>query len=114
MPWWSWVLIWGFLVLGLLAMLVFFAWWLFRKLMTALTELEKLTALTDALDGARDEAPPERPHIALFDDPVELDRRRRHERYRRERRRAYRRELAVARGKLLVHSDPSRRMDPNA
>jgi len=42
MPWWSWVLIWTGLVLGLLGMLAWFGLRLFRKSMRTLRALEGL------------------------------------------------------------------------
>ncbi|MFD1713313.1 hypothetical protein ACFSBZ_02405 [Amnibacterium flavum] len=59
MPWWSWVVIWGILVLALLAVLAASGWMLFRKAMTAAEALGQLVDQADRLDVARSELDPE-------------------------------------------------------
>lgn len=54
MPWWTWVLIWSGLSIGLLAMLALFAVVLFRKLMTLVDALgdlgDRVSADTNNVD----------------------------------------------------------------
>jgi hypothetical protein len=54
MPWWSWILIWGGLVLALIGMFVFLGWRLFRKATAALRELSRLADKTALLSAGAD------------------------------------------------------------
>jgi hypothetical protein len=49
--WWGWLLIWIGLVLGLLAMLAFFAWRLVKRFLLLLEELGELTGKLSLLEG---------------------------------------------------------------
>jgi hypothetical protein len=64
MPWWSWLVIWGALVLAMLAMLGFFAWWLFRKFLKLNEDVSALFELTEALDVPDPQLAP--PALALL------------------------------------------------
>ena len=113
MPWWSWILIWTALVLGLLGMLAFFAVSLFRKLMRAMDALVTLGDQVSALDTNISElqAPSLRP--AIFEDKNVLAYQYEINRYARAERRQRRRDALVNRGKLL--GTPSdQRMDDHA
>ena len=50
MPWWSWLLIWGVLVTGLIAVLIWCAVALFRKAVTTLHALEALNDQVSSVD----------------------------------------------------------------
>jgi len=106
MPWWSWLLIWTVLVLGLLGMLAFFAWWLFRKVVAAGREAAALMEKADVLSRRAEELH-ERFEPAVLKDAEEL----RAERHDLLTARAYarqaRRDARVRRGRLLVDVDPA-------
>lgn len=72
MPWWSWILIWLFLVFALLGMLAIFAVVLFRKMMTAADAVGELGDQVAALDATADELDPDRVRPAIFADAAEL------------------------------------------
>jgi hypothetical protein len=55
MPWWSWILIWGGLVLALIAMLALLSWWLFRKAVGVMDELGRLADKTEMLGRMSDQ-----------------------------------------------------------
>ncbi len=108
MPWWSWILIWGGLVLALLAMLALLSWWLFRKAVGVMEELGRLADKTDALSRMSDrlsdaDAPEFVPAVlqeraevvAAHDARVRL----------REERRHLRRERRILRGRMLTRAD---------
>lgn len=103
MPLWSWIVIWAVLVVGLVAMLVWFAVRLFRKLMSTLGALEDLGDQLAELDLDR-ELPRARFHPAVFADRRALAAAIDQARLTRLYRRALRRDLAISRGKLLQHS----------
>ena len=111
MPWWSWVLIWTGLVLGLLGMLAWCAVMLFRKLTVLADAVGALGDLVSDLDTdpAAKPPPPRRP--AIFADRYELALTVDLQRTARERRRQERRDRRIARGKLLQHG-PIVRPDP--
>lgn len=111
MPWWSWLLIWIVLVLGLLGMLGFFAWWLFRKLMAAASEASALFEKTEVLSRRAEELTEEF-HPAVFADAGQLAAERTQARAERARARQARRDTRVRRGKLLVRADPHRIVFP--
>lgn len=106
MPWWSWLLIWTVLVLGLLGMLAFFAWWLFRKLMAAGREAAALAEKAEVL-SRRAEDLHERFEPAVLADAAELRERRRDRLAERAIARQARRDARVRRGRLLVDVDPA-------
>ncbi|MDN4615341.1 hypothetical protein P5G50_12875 [Leifsonia sp. F6_8S_P_1B] len=107
MPWWSWLLIWTVLVLGLLGMLGFFAWWLFRKLMAAADEASALFEKTEVLSRRAEELADDF-HPAVFADATHLGAERTQAKTERARARQARRDARVLRGKLLVRADPHR------
>jgi hypothetical protein len=106
MPWWSWLLIWTVLVLGLLGMLVFFGWWLFRKVVAAGREASALMEKAEVLSRRAEELQEARFEPAVLADGEEL----RAERAQRIVERAFarqaRRDARVRRGRLLVDVDP--------
>ncbi|MFF1878907.1 hypothetical protein [Leifsonia sp. NPDC058230] len=107
MPWWSWLVIWGVLVLGTLGMLALFAVWLFRKLMAAAAEVSDLAQKAEIL-SQRAEALREPPfHAAVFADVSELRDEREQAKADRANARQARRDARVRRGKLLISADPS-------
>ena len=108
MPWWSWLLIWIVLVLGLLGMLAFFAWWLFRKLMAAAHEASALLEKTEILSRRAEELREEPFHPAVLADAGELRAAREQTIADRAVARQARRDARVRRGKLLVEADPFR------
>ncbi|WP_025158264.1 hypothetical protein [Leifsonia aquatica] len=108
MPWWSWLVIWTVLVLGLLGMLAAFAWSLFRKLMGAVDEASALLEKADVLQSRVDDLREEAFHPAVFADAAELRAERAQARADREFAKQARRDARVRRGKLLIKADPSR------
>lgn len=108
MPWWSWLVIWTVLVLGLFAMLGFFAWSLFRKLMAAAREASALLAKAEVLSRHADDLRDEVFHPAVFADAAELRDRREQARADREYTRQARRNARVRQGKILVNTNPYR------
>jgi len=108
MPWWSWILIWGGLVLALLAMLVLMAWWLFRKAVGVLDELGQLAEKTELLSRMSDELTDV--ETAPFVPAVLLDRaavaaQRSARELAREQRKHARREKRITRARLLIRAD---------
>lgn len=112
MPWWSWTLIWGGLVLALLGMLAAMGWWLFRKGMTAFTALGELADRLELLDAATDEVAPAPFTPAVLRDPAEVRAEHRLRTELRAERRRLRRKHRLARGKLLVTADLRQRTFP--
>jgi hypothetical protein len=106
MPFWSWIVIWGGLVLILLAMLGFFGYRLFVKLMRAFDALGELSEKTAMLDAASEKLAEEHFSPAVFADAAELSRSHRAAKAARRRRREARREKRVLRGRILVKADP--------
>lgn len=105
MPWWSWVLIWLFLVLLLVGTVAFLGWRLFKKAMRAMDALGELGDKTALLSDASRDLEPEVfvPSILRpLDDVREdvLSRRRRSAE-----RKHLRRENRLARGRVLVSAD---------
>jgi type II secretory pathway component PulJ len=108
MPWWSWILIWGGLVLALLAMLALMAWWLFRKAVGVMEELGQLAEKTELLSRMSDEladadAAPFVPAVLL--DRAGLAAQRSAYELAREQRRRARREKRITRARLLIRAD---------
>jgi hypothetical protein len=108
MPWWSWVVIWAVLVLGLLGMLAFFGWWLFRKVMAAAREASALLEKTAILSERTRDIRYTEFHSAVFDDPDTLRAAREQAKAERRVARQARRDQRVRRGKILVNADPLR------
>lgn len=106
MPWWSWLVIWTVLVLGLLGMLAFFAWWLFRKVVAAGREaaalMEKAEVLSRRAEELQDTFEP-----AVLADATELSAQRQEHLTERAFARQARRDARVRRGRLLVDVDPA-------
>jgi hypothetical protein len=101
-PWWSWVVIWGALVLGLAGMLAWFALTLFRKLMRAADALGELGDQVAQLEARHDELGVTPFAPAIFADHTELALVVEMQRIEREHRRQERRDSTVSRGKLLA------------
>jgi hypothetical protein len=106
MPWWSWLVIWTVLVLGLLGMLAFFAWWLFRKVVAAGREAAALMDKAEVLSRRAEELH-ERFEPAVLADADELRAEREQQRAERAYARQARRDARVRRGRLLVDVDPA-------
>ena len=103
MPWWSWLLIWTGLTLGLLALLSWFALSLFRKARGTLQALESLrgqlpTGEFDGLAAAAVGIP------AVFADSAVLLGRVDQLRAERTHRNQVRRDARIVRGKLMRHA----------
>lgn len=104
MPWWSWLLIWGGLILALLGMLAYFAVTLFRKTVAVANELADLTDKLAVLDARLDEIAPERKPSAVFLQRDQLALIVDGNREARAVAKQQRRDARVERGKLLVRS----------
>ena len=105
MPWWSWLVIWVVLGLGLIGMLVWQGFRLFRKFIAMTHALGELTEKLDILEQQREELADEGFSPAIFEDRDELVETVELNRIDRERRRQIRRDSLVMRGKLLVRAD---------
>ncbi|TFD51575.1 hypothetical protein E3T55_07610 [Cryobacterium frigoriphilum] len=102
MPWWSWLLIWSGLVLGLITMFVLFGVTLFRKLMTLAEALGKLgDRFSEVGAPADDEVPSPRALPAVFQSRSRLAELAADRRFERLHRRQLRRDRAIDRGKLF-------------
>lgn len=108
MPWWSWIVIWTVLVLGLLGMLVFFAWALFRKLAATAREASALMQKAEALSRRVGEESEEPFHPAVFAQATQLRDRRAQAIADRARTRQAHRERRIRQGKILVNTNPNR------
>lgn len=108
MPWWSWVVIWAVLVLGLLGMLAYFGWSLFRKVMAAAKEAGALLEKTEILSQRSGDMRYAEFHSAIFADPDTLRAEREQAIADRQVARQARRDQRVRRGKILVKADPLR------
>ncbi|WP_150309046.1 hypothetical protein [Planctomonas psychrotolerans] len=101
MPWWSWILIWGGLVLALLGMYAYLGVRLFRKATAALRELALLAEKTQLLSArSADVAGRDFTPAVLRDYPDVVDDYRRVLDVR-----EARRENRIARGRLLTSAD---------
>ena len=114
MPWWSWLLIWSSLVLGLFGMLVWFAFRLFRKALATGAALGDLSERVAAVGQGSETPEPARFRSAVLQEPGEvyltleigrIERAQRHQR---------RRDSLVARGKLLITRPLTQRTDTDA
>ncbi|WP_426623984.1 hypothetical protein ACPPVW_15570 [Leifsonia sp. McL0607] len=108
MPWWSWVVIWTVLVLGLLSMLGYFGWSLFRKVMAAAREAGALMEKAEILSERSGDMRYTEFHNAVFEDPDKLRAEREQAIADRRVTRQARRDQRVRRGKILVNADPLR------
>jgi hypothetical protein len=113
-PWWSWILIWSALVLGLASMLAWFAYRLFRKLMTAMKALEELGNRVAGLNPGDAQAVPDHFRTAIFQDRHELEEAVAVAQAARDRRRQRRRDRLIARSKLFAQASSIPRTDPHA
>jgi hypothetical protein len=118
MPWWSWIVLWGALVLGALALLAWIAFRLFHKLMAALRALGDLGDQVSRLGDNTQALAPERRTPAIFGNRDALARAVATEREARAHARQLRRDALIKKGKLL-HSAPvsapaSQRTPPHA
>ncbi len=114
MPWWLWVLIWSILVLTLLAMLVWFAFTLFKKLMTTAEALEKLASQVADLDLNLPEPAPGRFTPAIFLRRHELGLAVDRQRANRAHHRQIRLNRLISQAKLLQQAPLTQRTDPHA
>lgn len=108
MPWWSWVVIWVALVLGLFGMLAYFGWSLFRKVMAAAREASALFEKAAILSERSGEMRYAAFHSAVFENPDILRAEREQAIADRRVARQARRDRRVRRGKILVTADPFR------
>jgi hypothetical protein len=105
MAWWSWLLIWGILVLALIGMLVWSGISLFRKFVAVTSALGELLDKLDVLQARADELSEEAFAPAIFADPDELSFQRQERIAQRLLERQIRRDSRVKRGKLLIRAD---------
>ena len=103
-PWWGWIAIWVGLVLVLVAMLALFGWWLFRKGMVVLDDLEDLADITARLEEVND-IPPPRARPAVLDDLRDVRAARAARVARRNTRRSNRYDRRMARAKRITTVD---------
>ena len=114
MPWWSWVLIWTGLVLGLLAMLAWFGFALFRKVMATSRALQELGKLVSDVTRGQ-ETPTQAPfRPVILANPADLHHALEVVRRDRAQRRQRRRDSLVARGKLFISRPLTQRTDTDA
>ncbi|MDR6970599.1 hypothetical protein [Leifsonia shinshuensis] len=106
MPWWSWLVIWTVLVLGLLGELAYFAWSLFRKVVAAGREAAALMDKAEVLSQRAEELHDSFEPAVLADVDVLRAEREQHLTERAYARQA-RRDARVRRGRLLVDVDPA-------
>lgn len=106
MPWWSWILIWGVLVLALLGMLAWLGYRLFTKAGRVLAALGDLADMTSILESRAEDLTPARFRPAVLENRAQWVRVRGQHQADRERRKNIRREIRLRRGKLLVKADP--------
>jgi len=107
MPWWSWILIWGGLVLALLAMLALLSWWLFRKAVGVMEELGQLAEKTEALGRMSEQLAEDEPGFepAVLRDRTLVSAEHHALVQERAERRFVRREKRLARGRMLTRAD---------
>ncbi|GAA2246200.1 hypothetical protein N1031_16150 [Herbiconiux moechotypicola] len=104
MAWWSWLIIWTVLVLGLLGMLAWLGYRLFVKGRDVLRELDALSRKVGALaENAEKLAPEEPTERAIALGYAETARRHEEHEARRAELKQARREARLARGKLLIN-----------
>ncbi|TAM68941.1 MAG: hypothetical protein EPN48_09640 [Microbacteriaceae bacterium] len=108
MPWWSWVVIWGCLVLAALATFGRLGYLIVTKFLKVLHALGGLADKTELLQSHVDAFADERRSSAVFADAAELAEQRRAARAERARWRQTRREARVRQGKIAQSADPQR------
>jgi hypothetical protein len=112
MPWWSWLVIWGGLVLLAIGTLGFLTYRIVIKLFSTLKALGELAEKAELLD-ARSQELAQEPHIsAVFADASQKARDWHAILGERRYRRQTRREARVQRGKLLTKADPHQYFTP--
>jgi hypothetical protein len=115
MPWWSWVAIWGGLVVVLVVMLVLLGMMLFRKLMAVFTALGVLADRTELLQRAGEILDEQHRELALLVGLAETRRRREEVRARSRVRRDARHDARLVRARSIIAVDASsRRWFPEA
>lgn len=106
MPWWSWVVIWGGLVLLLIGVLGFLTYRIVIKLFSTLGALGELAEKAELLETNAQNLADEAQVSAVFSSASQQAAARRAILSERRFRRQTRREARVQRGKLLVKADP--------
>lgn len=106
MPWWSWIAIWGGLVLALVVMLGLFAWWLFRKFLVLVDDVADLAGTTAVLDAGDYEHA--RPALAVLQQVRDVRDREEQRRAHRAARRHDRHERRMMRARQITSVDASR------
>lgn len=114
MAWWSWIVIWGVLVVLALGMLVWLAYRLFRKFLGTLEALGGLADQVSELGANVDALQPERLEPAIFANRHVLSAARQRRRAERAHERQARRDRLIRQGKLLQRAPLSQRTPPNA
>lgn len=107
--WWAWLVIWGCLVLALLAVLVISAWRLFRKAVGVLDELEVLGTKFGILDREAELVEEQREQLAILAGARATRERRERVREAALQRKADRHERRLARAKEITSVDASTR-----
>lgn len=106
MPWWSWLIIWTGLTLGLLGMLGVAVWRLFQKATGVLDDLDSLLEQLDTVTGNIKELEIISSENAILVGYAEQAARREILVERRARVRELRREQRLLRGKILISANP--------
>lgn len=114
MPWWSWIVIWGVLVLLALGLLAWHAYRLFRKFLGTLEALGDLADQVSELGANVEALHPERTVPAIFANRDALSAARQARRAERAHQRQARRDRLIRQGKLLQRAPLSQRTPPNA
>ena len=110
-PWWAWTLIWTGLVLALLIMLGFFAWWLFRKFVVLMDDVATLADKSAILEVADPDLV--RPQLAVLASIRDIQNRESARTAHRSNRRRLRWEARLARGRRITATDASTMQWPN-
>lgn len=110
MSWWSWLIIWAVLVIALLAMLGFSAWWLFRKFVVLGSDLADLAGTLAVVQP--EETVHVRPELAVLGNLRDIQAREDARRFRRATRRRERHERRLARARRITRVDASRQQWP--
>lgn len=106
MPWWSWIAIWGGLVLALAVMLGLLAWWLFRKALVLLDDVADLAGTTALLES--DDPEYIRPALAVLETVRAVRDREAARRAHRAQRRRLRHETRMARARRITSVEAAR------
>jgi hypothetical protein len=114
MPWWSWIVIWGGMVLLAVALLAWIAYRLFRKLMTAVGALGDLADQVSTLGDTVEVIDPQRFRPAIFTNRDALAQGVEADRANRLQARQLRRDRLITRGKLLQRAPVNQRTPPHA